>query len=55
MAAGGWHNVKALQTAYQAADPETIQTGLAGRPGHRLGTVGAETRLIAGLSQAPRR
>ena len=25
MRAGGWRNVKALQTAYQSADPETVR------------------------------
>ena len=25
MAAGGWRDVKALQNAFQAADPETVR------------------------------
>ena len=34
MRAGGWRDVKALQTAYQSADPET------GPPGPRYGLTG---------------
>lgn len=30
MAAGGWRDVKALQTAYQAADPETVRRVMEG-------------------------